>query len=1445
MNKRLFSGHFAGAVFRIAACAIPTAMMGMAEAAEIVANFTSATTIPVTAASYTATGNTVTLTLNFEPPTGTNLTVVRNTGLAFIQGTFGNLAQGQRLNLSYAGVSYPFVADYFGGTGNDLVLRWGNTRTFVWGRAFDTFPAVPMAQPPTGALVGKSVFSLVGGAAHCLALCDDGSLAAWGRNEGGQLGNGTYTGSAIPVSVVTTGALAGKRVVAIGAGFGFNLALCSDGTLAAWGSNYSGQLGNGSYTTSNVPVAVSTSGALAGKKVVAISAGDSHCLALCSDGTLVGWGSNGSGQLGNNSTTDSTTPVAVLRTGVLSGKAVNSITAGRAHSLVLCSDGTLAAWGFNWYGQLGNNSDTNSKIPVAVVRSGALAGKTVTAIAAGYDFNLVLCSDNTLAAWGSAADGVLGSDVANNKVPGIIARTGALAGMTVRWIAAGSGSAYAWFDDGSLAAWGANYGGVLGNGSTSNSPTPVAVNSTALRSGERIRQISSGTCSPAIWATVSSPVSNDATLAGLSVSSGIIKPPVSPESTSYVASVITGTTAISVTPVATDPLAVVTVNGIVVPAGSASPLVPLPTAAIVIRVIAPRGASKEYTVTTQGDPRLAGLALNGWSLSPAFVSDTLDYAACVSADTTSVALAPTAVDGAATITVNGAPVGSGTTSGQISLPPGITDLTVEVVTAGATTAYRVRVLRPEPLAVTFDSPETVGMRVAGYTATGNTVSLALNHAPEAGTALRVVDNTGTDFIRGMFTNCAQGQLLTLGYQGVNYRFVANYFGGTGNDLVLQWADNRVFAWGRNYSGQLGNGLTSDRQSPFPVVATGVLAGRTLAAIDARSSHSLALGVDGKLAAWGSNDSGQLGNNSTAVARVPVAVISTGVLAGKMVAAVAAGGDGNLALCSDGTLVTWGNNSRGQLGNGGTTTAYAPVAVKRDGVIAGREAVAIASGGSHCLALLADGTLVAWGFNESGQLGDGTQINRYEPVAVDQRGILAGRTITAIAANTSASYALCSDGVIAAWGNNDSGELGNPDWTLSTVPILARTAGVLAGKSVVSMITRSSAVYALCTDGSLVVWGSNWEGILGDGTTNNALLPIDITQQGVLAGRRVGRIGACTTAGYASCLDGTFASWGYDYDGQLGNGDKPASLVPDLADVAALGPRNRITALAGGLTHGMSLVATALSDNSTLAAITLNNGTLSPTFSSGTSNYTVSLPNSATSITVTPTATDANAAIRLNGVAIASGAPSPVALGQGPISIALKVIAQNGAATTYTIRIKRASVFSGYTATTPYQTPATVGLPKLLAKASDPDGDAISITPAGPVSANGGAVVLLADAVRYTPPDGFSGTDTFTIVLTDSGGASITGPVTVQVGSAPNVGTPGANTNPPKLTTLPGGKMGLSFQGIPGRSYVVQRSIGGLDDWQTLATVTADATGKISFTDENPPPGSAFYRLGSP
>ncbi|MEO0017001.1 MAG: hypothetical protein RLZZ522_284, partial [Verrucomicrobiota bacterium] len=105
-----------------------------AQGATVPAEFVAATTVPVTAASYDATGNDVALSLAFAPPTGTTLTVVKNTGLAFIDGKFTNLAQGQAVSLTYNNVIYRFVANYYGGSGNDLVLVWKGNRAYAWGR---------------------------------------------------------------------------------------------------------------------------------------------------------------------------------------------------------------------------------------------------------------------------------------------------------------------------------------------------------------------------------------------------------------------------------------------------------------------------------------------------------------------------------------------------------------------------------------------------------------------------------------------------------------------------------------------------------------------------------------------------------------------------------------------------------------------------------------------------------------------------------------------------------------------------------------------------------------------------------------------------------------------------------------------------------------------------------------------------------------------------------------------------------------------------------------------------------------------------------------------------------------------------------------------------------------------------------------------------------------
>ena len=143
---------------------------------------------------------------------------------------------------------------------------------------------------------------------------------SWGLNNSGQLGDNTTIQRTTPVAVNTaqgTSALFGKTVVAISAGSQHNVALCSDGTLVSWGYNFSGQLGDNTTNYRYAPVVVNTengASALAGKTVTAIAAGAAHSLALCSDGTVAAWGSNGAAQLGDTTTTQRNAPVAVNTT---------------------------------------------------------------------------------------------------------------------------------------------------------------------------------------------------------------------------------------------------------------------------------------------------------------------------------------------------------------------------------------------------------------------------------------------------------------------------------------------------------------------------------------------------------------------------------------------------------------------------------------------------------------------------------------------------------------------------------------------------------------------------------------------------------------------------------------------------------------------------------------------------------------------------------------------------------------------------------------------------------------------------------------------------------------------------------------------------------------------------------------------------------------------------
>ncbi len=369
---------------------------------------------------------------------------------------------------------------------------WGEGFYYQMGNGSRSSSSVPVAPDTTGVLSGKTVTAIAGGYDHVLALTSDGLVYSWGRGIWGQLGDGGFTDAPVPVAVDATGVLSTKTVTAIAAGQEFSLALTSDGKLFSWGHNDLGQLGEGTTTTyRRNPVEVDMTGVLSGKVVTAISAQGDTCLVLTSDNKLYSWGANATGQLGNGTTAQSSVPVAVDMSGALSGKTIVSIAAGW-HCLAAASDGTVFGWGSNAYGTVGDGTTTSRSTPVAVDMSGALLGKSVVAVSGGYFHSLALTSGGRVYSWGYNAYGQLGDGTTTQRVsPVPVDRSGVLSGKKVTAIS-GLLQSLALLEDGQIAAWGYNADGAVGDGTTTDRTSPVAVDMTGIMAGQAATFINAG-----------------------------------------------------------------------------------------------------------------------------------------------------------------------------------------------------------------------------------------------------------------------------------------------------------------------------------------------------------------------------------------------------------------------------------------------------------------------------------------------------------------------------------------------------------------------------------------------------------------------------------------------------------------------------------------------------------------------------------------------------------------------------------------------------------------------------------------------------------------------------------------------------------------------------------------------------------------------------------------
>jgi alpha-tubulin suppressor-like RCC1 family protein len=347
---------------------------------------------------------------------------------------------------------------------------------------------VPVSMP-----LGVTFTAIAAGNGDDLAIDSTGHAWAWGSNLYGQLGNGTTTDSSVPVAVAMP---KGVTFTAISAGdqglTSDSLALDSTGHAWAWGFNGNGELGDGTTTgpdtcysghpCSLTPVPVSMP---KGVTFTSVSAGNSVSVALDSTGHAWGWGSNGDGELGNGTTTDSSVPVAVsMPQGVTFGE----ISAGGEAVLALDSTGHAWAWGFNGDGELGNGNTIDSFTPVEVSMP---PGVTFTSVTLGSFNSLALDSTGHAWAWGTDQDGLLGigttSGPQNCIFPSCSTTPVAVSippGVILTAISAGSVDDLVLDSTGDAWAWGDNDSGQLGDGSTTGpgmcsglpcSSTPVAV----------------------------------------------------------------------------------------------------------------------------------------------------------------------------------------------------------------------------------------------------------------------------------------------------------------------------------------------------------------------------------------------------------------------------------------------------------------------------------------------------------------------------------------------------------------------------------------------------------------------------------------------------------------------------------------------------------------------------------------------------------------------------------------------------------------------------------------------------------------------------------------------------------------------------------------------------------------------------------------------------------
>ena len=1001
---------------------------------------------------------------------------------------------------------------------------WGNGGSHQLGTG--TAAQVLVPTPVYGIPLGKKVQSIIaGGSTTCAVVSEAADLYCWGYNNAGQVGDGTTSNRVSPVKVPLPGPV-------VHAAVGANHACAAVGVnaeLYCWGYNTSGQLGlgDGSPTVNRTPVQVPGI-----SNVFALTLGNSHTCVLAPE--MLCWGSSSAGQAGNGTTANTFSPTPVQ--GLPSDKPVTGIAAGGSHSIAVIdgiptlapapvkddeTDYPMKSWGLNSSGQLASGTTNNSLVPtdvdwlpenpVSMVRSGASHSCAVT----GEE---VWC-------WGSNDSGQIGdSTTTNRRTP--VQVQGLPAGPVTDLQASGNRTCVlinqeAW-------CWGAGSYYLLGDGNTVNRVLPA-----------RVQGLPGTVSSFALGSSHSCAVSEGSAWCwGYGYSNRLG----------------TGTTADSKTPEKVTGMPVGKTVAAVFVGGSHTCAVAGAAAELWCwgSQVGGLGHGAENAASPAKVAGISGVTTvsAGTNFTCAVASGTPycwgnSPSGQIGQGGRNTAPVPSAVHGLEDITVTDL---SATTTGVCAITDGF-----EAYCWGANTNGQVG------NGTTDNASTPVKVAVAGaVTSIGAGVSHTVTvvggvYTPQ--TIPVVTDAPAGDYPARAWGEASSGKLGTGSFMAASLPQIVDWKPGAqisrtaaGANHSCAIAGSDVYCWGLNTSGQLGNGTTAAEN--FPAKVQGLPAGQP-SGLQAASSQTCVI-LAGEAWCWGYNAQGQLGNGNTTNQTLPARVIG---LAG--VTSIALNSNHSCAIANK-QAWCWGSGSDGRLGTGSTNNSITPVEVT--GFPLGMGASGIAAGSSHtCAVVGAAADVYCWGRASSG-LGNGSSSSIF-PVKV---GV---SSATALVAGDAFTCAL-SSGATWCWGQGNFGQMGNGTTTATNhYPVRVEGNGTS-----VDLVAGTNTACTIDSNGDAWCWGHNNTYQIGDGTTANATLPVQVAMgiSGPVSSITPGANHAVAAVGGALSpvtlpqltdkkMSMPVNAWGLNSSYQLGTGTNSNSLVPAVVNWSPDGDVSQVVA----------------------------------------------------------------------------------------------------------------------------------------------------------------------------------------------------------------------------------------------------------------------------------------------